>query len=86
MNDPSQRTTVISAGTLATLLVGGLGWFLAELHGDVKSLRDQSATISERLARIEVRQTRALDYLEWMDGESERLANVKTGGGYADNP
>ena len=64
-----------AAGGIGT--AGAILLFLNTIYSEVKEMRHDVLQVSERLARIEGRQSRIIDYTEWRDGDTERLAEVK---------
>lgn len=62
-----------AAGVL--LIVVNTIW--SDMKVELKDTRFALSVISERMARIEGRQEKLVNYSEWRDGHSERLAEIK---------
>lgn len=63
----------VSSGSL---LVGLIGWLAAESYHAFDHERDARIALQERMARLEARQEKTGSYLEWRDGETERLSKA----------
>ena len=75
MNGNTKKIVGTAAGGIGT--AGAILLFLNTIYSEVKEMRHDVLAISERVARMEGRQSRIIDYTEWRDGATEKLEEVK---------